>query len=103
MGSPEVAPPSKGEKNYPTLYLEWDDDYELPKSGTMTVKFVKRSETNTKRDDGTQRQDVTLEIKSIDSVNGSKKSLKVKDDDEDGGKALDKLKEEAEDEESDSY
>lgn len=86
-----------GEKSYPNLYLDWGNKYELPESGELTVKFRKTSETMSKDKSG-ERQSVTLEIREICGVKaGGKKS--EKDEDEDGGKALDKLREEVEDSE----
>ena len=89
----------KNSKSYPTLYLDWDDKYELPESGEMAVKFKKTSETNSKGKEG-EHQSVTLEIREICSVKSGKKR-EDEDDSEDGGKALDKLKQEAD--ESEDY
>lgn len=86
--------PSKDEPHYPSLYLEWDSDYDLPDSGTMTVKFKKVSESNSKDRDGKKRQNVSLDIMSIESVKGGKPSEKK--DDENPGDHLDKLKDEVE-------
>lgn len=81
-----TAAPS--DKHYPTLFLEWEDDYELPESGKMTVKFKKNSETNTKGGkEVPSMQRVELEITSIESVSAGKK-----DKEESSGDALDKLK-----------
>lgn len=91
---------SKNEKYYPSVYLDWDDKYDLPPSGEMTVRFVRNSVTTTQDKKGDERQSVSLDIKAILSV----KPDKEKDDDseEDSGKALDKLKEESDyDEEKD--
>jgi hypothetical protein len=45
MGGPEVASmpmhDMKDEPFYPTLHLDWDSKYDLPDSGTMTVRFRK--------------------------------------------------------------
>lgn len=83
---------SKDEKHYPSLYLEWNSDYDLPESGTMTVKFKKTSETNTKREDE-MHQTVNLDILSIESVKGGKSETP----EEDAGDVLDKLRQESED------
>lgn len=79
------------EKHYPSLFLEWDDDYELPKSGTMIVTFEKSSETNSETN-GKTRQTVTLDIKEIKSVVGESKD---EGDEECTDCALDRLKDEA--------
>lgn len=89
---------SNSKEHYPSLHLEWNDDYNLPESGEMTIKFRKVSETNSKHG-GKSRQSVTLDILSIESV--EKKSVK-EDDEEESTKEesssdrLDKMAEEAE-------
>lgn len=90
----------KDREHYPSLHLEWNDDYKLPESGEMTVKFRKVSETNSKHG-GKSRQSVTLDILSIEEV--EKKSA-TEDDEEDESEEspsdrLDKMAEEAGDEE----
>lgn len=89
ISMPEM--PSKSEKHYPSLYLEWDSSYDLPKSGTMIVTFDKTSETNTETN-GKTRQMVTLDIKEIKSVVGESED---EGDEECTDCALDRLKEEA--------
>lgn len=86
------AQSEKSEKHYPSIYLEWDSDYDLPKSGTMIVTFDKDSETNTEDKDGKTRQMVTLSIKEIKSVVGESPD---EGDEECTDCALDRLKEEA--------
>lgn len=84
---PEVSTKSdRKEKYYPSLYLTWDSEYDLPDSGTMTVKFEKKSESTTKRD-GDKSQSVELEIKSIESVEEGAPEEK----EEGRGEALDKI------------
>ena len=85
-------PPAEKKKYYPSLYLDWDDEYHLPKSGTMVVRFHKRSETTRETDKETS-QSVELEILSIEDVKADKDAKK---DRESGGEALDKYKEELE-------
>lgn len=96
---------TKDMEHYPSLHLEWNDDYQLPESGEMTVKFRKVSETNSKHG-GKSRQSVTLDIISIEEV----KKGKVKSSDEDeeeydkeesSADRLDKMAEEASEEEGD--
>lgn len=89
--------PKTDDTHYPSLYLDWDNDYDLPKSGTMTVKFKKVSESNSERSDGKKHQSVTLDILSIDSVKGNKDAS----DEESPGDHLDKLKQEVESENED--
>jgi hypothetical protein len=61
------------EKYYPCLYLEWDDKYDLPDSGILTVRFVKTSETNRVDRDKEKSQSVSLEIHSIERVEADTK------------------------------
>lgn len=73
------SPMSMDREHYPSLHMEWDDSYNLPDSGEMTVKFRKVSETNSKHG-GKSRQSVTLDIISIEDV---KKGKAKASDDED--------------------
>ncbi len=93
MASCPCEPSKPDEKYFPTLYLDWDDDYELPESGTMVVKFIRTRETNTTEKSGKKTQSVSLDIKKIISVKGDKP--KMEDEEEDSGKVLDRLKEES--------
>lgn len=86
----EVPPPEKREKYYPCLYLDWDDEYDLPASGEMTVRFRKKSETTRTGERGTS-QSVELEIREILDVEADKTSKK-----ESASEALDKYKKELE-------
>lgn len=90
----------KDRKYYPSLYLTWDDKYELPRSGEMTVKFQVNSETNRTDRDGDKSQSVDVEILSIESVTADKK------EDEDRGDEIDKLAKKGrhkEDDDSEDY
>lgn len=82
----------KSEKHFPSIFLEWDTDYELPKNGTMIVTFDRVSQTDTVDKDGKSRQTVTLEFKEIKSVVGESPD---EGDEECTDCALDRLKEEA--------
>lgn len=92
MSLPEmpVSSPSshKDEVHYPSLYLEWDHDYELPDSGHMHVRFKKVSQTDRKTDQG-MKQSVELDITEITDVESDKSEEK-----ENPGDTLDKYKEE---------
>ncbi len=81
---------SPKEKHYPSLYLDWEKDYDLPEEGTMTVTFKRRSMTKSTTEKGV-RYSVELEIQSIDEVESDEP---VKNDDR--GEQLDKLKDEYE-------
>lgn len=82
MSMPEVAPsPSKESDDkmyYPTLYLEWDKDYEMPDSGMMVVRFKKCSQTDRTTEDGTH-QSVELEIQKIMEVEPDKEEEEKED------------------------
>lgn len=82
---------AKDEMFYPELTLTWEDDYELPESGTMTVRFKKVAESNTMRR-GESNQTVTLEVHEIVSVNKKKAANKEPET----GDVLDKLRDDAE-------
>jgi hypothetical protein len=89
--STEPQEAKKKEKYYPSLYLDWEDDYELPESGVMEVRFKKRSETN-RSQDGKTTQSVEIEIREILEVTPDKKA---KSESESGEKALDRYRDEA--------
>lgn len=91
---------NKNEKYYPSLYLDWDDKYDLPDSGTMTVKFRKTSETNTTRSGEKSRQSVSLDILEITDTKAEKVSDKESKE-ESGEEALDRHMDEAKKKESD--
>jgi hypothetical protein len=96
--SPTVTSLSK-EKYYPSLHLEWPDDYDLPKSGTMEITFVKTSETKTTHN-GKTSYNVTLEIKTIEEVSdksGDEEDADEGETDESTGDRLDKMAKDAED------
>lgn len=96
MSSPSVAglSPSKDEPYYPSIHLEWDEPYDLPDSGTMTVKFSKSHESTSKRKGEKQgHQSVTLDITSIESVEPAEGEGT---DEEAPGDVLDRLKGEVE-------
>lgn len=83
---------------YPCLHLHWDEQYDLPEDGIMTVKFHKRRETNTESDDG-DSQSVELEVLSIESVEAAEESDEPeKTDREKASEALDKYVEESSEE-----
>lgn len=89
MEMPMTSKEDKNKKYYPSLYLTWDSDYELPDSGEMTVKFKKNSETTRKTPDGEKSQDVSLDILSIESVEEGEEPDETGE--EDRGDALDKI------------
>lgn len=100
MGAcPSVSEPAKkGEKYYPSLYLDWEEKYDLPDSGTMTIKFRKTSETNTARPGEKEKQSVSLDILEIlDTKAGkSKEDSEDETEEESGGEVLDRYRKEVE-------
>lgn len=66
------------EKYYPSLHLEGDSEIDLPSEGTMTIKFRKTHETESKNRDGKEHYSCSFEILSIEDVTPSKS-----EDDED--------------------
>ena len=101
-GEPMLAKSSPmKEKYYPSLHLEWNDEYDLPDSGTMEVTFVKTGETKTTHN-GKTRYTVTLEIKSIEEVSEKEGDEEDKSEksEESTGDRLDKMAKEATDEEA---
>lgn len=95
FSEPLPVGPASDSTHYPSLYLEWDSKYELPESGTLVVRFRKTSETTEKRNEK-ESQRVSLDITEITSVKSDKTAPK----EEEPGDVLDKLREEAENEES---
>jgi len=67
-----ASEPDEDRMYYPTLYLEWDDKYELPASGKMLVCFNRRSQTDRVDSDGDTHQSVELDITSIEDVKADK-------------------------------
>lgn len=75
------------EMHYPHVTLEWDKEYDLPASGTITFKFKKASETtNPNPKNGQPKQRVELDLTSLEAVDEEVKE----DEDEDSGEVLDK-------------
>lgn len=72
----DMSPSPMGDKLhnelfYPTLYLEWEKPYGFPEEGTMTVRFKKTSEENSKKGDKTSQR-VNLDILEILDTKASK-------------------------------
>lgn len=90
--------PSSDETHYPSLYIDFDGDDapDFPKTGTMTVKFRLRSESEKTRN-GKTTCSYEFDILSVESVKGGAE----KKDEESSSDALDRLKNESENEEDD--
>lgn len=65
--------PEPPDDYYPTVHIERKEPFELPEEGTMTVTFKRISVEDSERD-GKKRFSCTLELRSIDKVNGKKVS-----------------------------
>lgn len=89
-GSPVDSPKGSPEKYYPGVSLEWEQPYDFPESGTMTVAFKRTSETNSKRPDGKTSQRVELDLTSIKNVEAD--DAADDSDEESTGDRLDKAK-----------
>lgn len=74
-------------EHYPSVYLSGEEAYDLPESGTMTVRFKRVSRSETERE-GKERHEVTLDLLEITSVKSDKKS----EDSDSPEAALDKLR-----------
>jgi hypothetical protein len=88
MSKPEPMSVNTKEKYYPCLYLDWDDEYDLPESGVMEVRFVKKSETTRTNSEG-KSQSVELEIREILDV-----EAEADEEEEPAGDVLDKYRKE---------
>jgi len=76
------------EMHYPHVTLEWDEQYGLPESGTITFRFKKASETNNpKPKPGQPAQRVELDLTSIEDVEEDEAE---DNEEEDSGEVLDK-------------
>lgn len=76
-------------KYYPNFHYQGETDIDLPKEGTMTVKFKRTSREVTDRD-GKERYSYSVDIVAIESVNEDKVDAPAKSYDE-ASSALDKI------------
>ena len=80
-GSPAIAtdkPDSK--KSYPSLYFTCDKEYDIPDTGTATIKFRKIEDSENTRDPADPKYRYELEVQSIE-VDG------MDENDDDGDEA----------------
>lgn len=89
LKSPSImSEDSAKEMHYPHVTLEWDKEYDLPASGTITFKFKKASETtNPNPKNGQPKQRVELDLTSLESVDEEEVADTEEDD---SGEVLDK-------------
>jgi len=82
-------------KRGPSVHLEWDEPYDFPDEGTMTVKFkVRRREEEISNKKKTY--ETALELVEITSIK-SEGPMPPASGEGEAGKALDRLREEMED------
>ena len=68
-----VSSQQKNTKFYPSLYLENIENLpSIPESGSMLVRFKRRSISATKRDDGGSSVTVTIDVVSLEKITGEK-------------------------------
>jgi len=72
MGMGMSAPPmGEGkDKQYPCFHYCGPEELDLPESGTMEIKFTKRSETSSVRPDGKHWYECAIEVQCICDVEG---------------------------------
>lgn len=92
FGSPCCPEPATKEREvyYPSVFISGSKDLDLPKEGTMLVRFKRNVDSETVNRDDKTTFDVSFDVVEILSV--EKASSGKKDDREDGDSALDKLK-----------
>lgn len=66
--TPQPCDPER--KYYPSIYYHGKKSLDLPKEGTMTVRFHKRSESSSENDQGEVRYTCEIEIQEIIEVEG---------------------------------
>lgn len=78
------------EKRYPCLFIDTDEDLEIPESGKMTVEFKRTSKNTSENEEGDCRYSITLQIQKITAVDGGEVSAPSKSYDS-AGDALDAI------------
>lgn len=96
---PEPMKSDSEEMHYPSFYVDGDKKLDLPEEGTMTVKFRKTSESNSKGRDGKEHYSCSIDVMEVSNVKGTKASEDKNE--ESASDALDRLKNEAESEAED--
>ena len=90
-GNPVASSPaSDSEVYYPSFYIESEEPIDLPKEGTMTIKFNRKSKTESEADDGEDKYCFCIEVQKIVEVTGSEPSATTKSYD-DASSALDAI------------
>ena len=89
----EVAPPSRGEKYYPSLHVSGKKELDIPKEGLMTIRYKKVSSSESESEDNGPRYSCTIKIHEIVSADGEEVEAPTKKNSE-SEDALDKLMDE---------
>lgn len=77
---------------YPTLHTSTKEDLDLPKEGTMTIRYKVKRAVSEEDGEGNHRYECDIQVKEIVSVDG-KRQAPARSRDE-AGDALDRLAEE---------
>lgn len=72
MTAPAMPEPPK--KYYPTIHVSGKENHDFPSEGTMEVTFKKVREEVSTDEEGNTRYSCTLEIQSIDEIEGEDES-----------------------------
>ena len=84
--------PDVEKEHYPSVHLSGEEDYNIPESGIMTVRFSRNSKTEIEMKDGKKRCDVSFDLLEILDIKPDKKA----EMDESAEEALERLKKEGE-------
>lgn len=72
MSMPEPAEVGSKEVYYPTLHISQDSDPGIPESGTMVIRFKRKSKEERKDDKGKETYTCTIEVRSIEKIKKDK-------------------------------
>lgn len=64
----------KPEKHYPMFHTHTEDDLDLPREGTLVIRYCVHRAVSTKDEDGKHTYDCDIEVKELVSVQGEKKA-----------------------------
>ena len=68
--SKPVGPPPSKRTDYPRFHYSGPQELDLPDEGEMTIKFRKVSETESKREDGSEWYECSIEVQCICECDG---------------------------------
>ena len=78
MGPVELSK-SAPEKYYPSVHLEGVEIFDLPKSGTLKIKYKKTHSEKTERDGKPPQYSCTLEVRKIVGVEARRPQAEIPD------------------------